>query len=46
MTWITDGMVTNLEPDILGCEVKWVLGALLQTKLVEVIEFLLSYFRS
>ena len=41
-----DGVIIHLKPDILECEVKWVLGALLQTKLVEVIEFLLSYFRS
>ena len=41
-----DGMITHLEPDILECEVKWALGASLQTKLVEVIEFQLSYFKS
>ena len=40
-----DGMVTHLEPDILECEVKWALGSL-QTKLVEVMEFQLSYFKS
>ena len=34
-----DGVITNLEPDILECEVKWALGAPLLTKLVEVIEF-------
>ena len=32
MTWITDGMVTNLEPDILGCEVKWVFGRITMNK--------------
>ena len=32
MTWITDGMVTNLEPDILGCEVKWALGSITTNK--------------
>ena len=41
-----DGVITHLEPDILECEVKWALGASLQTKLVEVIEFQLSYFKS
>ena len=38
-----DGVITNLEPDILESEVKW---ALKRTKLVEVIEFQLSYFKS
>ena len=38
-----DGVITHLEPDILECQVKW---ALLWTKLVEVMEFQLSYFRS
>ena len=37
-----DGVITNLEPDILDCEVKGALKALLRTKLVEVIEFQLS----
>ena len=41
-----DGVITQLEPDILECEVKWALKALLQTKLVEVMEFQWSYFRS
>ena len=41
-----NGVVTNLKPDILECEVKWPLGALLQTKPVEVTEFQLSYFKS
>ena len=36
-----DVVITHLEPDILECEVKWAL-----TKLVEVIEFPLSYFKS
>ena len=36
-----EGVITHLEPDILGCEVKW--EASLQTKLVEVMEFQLSY---
>ena len=41
-----DGVIALLEPDILECEVKWALGMSLQTKLVEVIEFQLSYFNS
>ena len=42
-----DGMLTPLKPDILECEVKWALGeASLRTKLVEVMELQLSYFRS
>ena len=41
-----DGVITHLEPDILECEVKWALGASLQTKLVEVMEFQSSYFKS
>ena len=40
-----DGVITHLQPDILECEVKWALEALLWTKLVEVIEFQLSYFK-
>ena len=36
-----DGMNTHLEPDILECEVKWA-----STKLVEVMGFQLSYFKS
>ena len=41
-----DGVITNLEPDILECEVKWALKASLRTKLVEVMEFQLSCFKS
>ena len=37
-----DGVVTHLEPDILDCEIKWALEALLLTKLVGVMEFWLS----
>ena len=40
-----DGVITHLEPDILECEVKWTLASL-RTKLVEVTEFQLSYFKS
>ena len=38
-----DGVITYLEPDILGCEVKWATS--LWIKLVEVMEFHLSYFK-
>ena len=41
-----DGVITHLEPDILECEVKWVLGSVTTNKLVEVMEFQLSYFKS
>ena len=41
-----DGVITQLEPDVLECEVMWALGSTLQTKLVKVIEFKLSYFKS
>ena len=37
-----DGAVIHLETYILECEVKWALG----TKVVEVMEFLLSYIKS
>ena len=40
-----DGVVTHLEPDILEREVNWVLRSI-NTKLVEVMEFQLSYFKS
>ena len=41
-----NGVITHLEPDILECEVKWALGSIITNKLVEVIEFQLSYFKS
>ena len=42
-----NGVITDLEPDILECEVKWALEkASLRTKLVEVMEFQLSPFKS
>ena len=40
-----DGVITHLEPDILEWEVKWALG-IITTKLVEVTDFQLSYFKS
>ena len=39
-----DGVILHLEPDILECEVKWALKSI-TTKLVEVMEFQLSYFK-
>ena len=41
-----DGVITHLEPDILECEVKWALESIIRTKLVEVMEFQLSCFKS
>ena len=41
-----DGVITHLEPDILKCEVKWALGSITMNKLVEVMEFQVSYFKS
>ena len=40
-----DGVITHLEPDTLECKVRWALGSI-TTKLVEVMEFQLSYFKS
>ena len=39
-----NGVITHLEPDILECEVKWASGSITKTKLVEVMEFQVSYF--
>ena len=41
-----NGVITHLEPDILECEVKWALESITRTKLVEVMESQLSYFKS
>ena len=41
-----DGMITHLEPDILECEDKWALESIIRTKLVEVMEFQVSCFKS
>ena len=41
-----NGVITHLEPDILECEVKWPQKASLRTKLVDVMEFQVSYFKS
>ena len=39
-------MITHLEPDILECEVKWALESITMNKLVEVMNFQLSYVKS
>ena len=41
-----DGLTTHLEQYILECEVKLALGNITTTKLVEVMEFQLNYFKS
>ena len=41
-----DGVITHLEPDILKCEVKWALGSVTMSKLMEVIQCQLSCFKS
>ena len=41
-----DGMITHLDPDILECEVEWALESITMNKLVEVMEFQLSCFKS
>ena len=41
-----DGVITHLEPEILECKVKWVLGSITMNKGVEVMEFQLIYFKS
>ena len=40
-----DDVITHLEPDILECDVKWPLESITGTKLVEGMEFQLSYFK-
>ena len=39
-------VIIHLEPDILECEVKWALESITMTKLVEVMKFQWSYFKS
>ena len=43
-----DGVITHLEPDILECEIKWVLGSITMNKASrsDRMEFQLSYFKS
>ena len=40
------GVIIHLEPDILECKIKWAIGNITTTKLVEVMEFHLSCFKS
>ena len=42
---LNDGMVIHIQPDILEYEVKWAFRSI-TTKLVEVMDFQLSYFKS
>ena len=41
-----NGVIFQLETDIMECEVKWGLGRITTNKTVEVMEFQLSYFKS
>ena len=41
-----DGVITQLEPDILECKVKWALESIIMNKASEGMEFQLSYFKS
>ena len=41
-----DDVITNLEPDILECEVKWASESITTNKASEVMEFQWSYFKS
>ena len=40
-----NGVITHLQPEVLECKVKWALGSI-TTKLVEMMELQLSYFKS
>ena len=39
-------MLTHLESDITDRKVKWAIGSITMNKLVEMMEFQLSYFKS
>ena len=41
-----DGVITNLQPDILECEVKWALGSISMNKASGSEDFQLSHFKS
>ena len=41
-----DAVITHLDTDILECKVQWALGSVTLNKLVEVMEFQLSYCKS
>ena len=40
-----DGVIIHLEPDILECKVKWAIGSITTTKLVEETECQLRYLK-
>ena len=40
------GVITDLEPDILECKVKWALGSITTNKASGGVKFQLSYFKS
>ena len=40
-----DGVITDLEPDLLECEVKWAFRSITMNKASAVMEFPLSYFK-
>ena len=39
-------VIIHLQPNILECKVKWALGSITMKKLVEGMEYQLSYFKS
>ena len=41
-----DSVISPVEPDILECKARWALGSITTTKLVGVMEFQLTYFKS
>ena len=41
-----DGVITQLEPDILECKIRWALGSITMNKASGGDEFQLSYFKS
>ena len=41
-----DSVITHPEPDILESKVKWALGSIIMNKLMEMMAFQVSYFKS
>ena len=41
-----NGVITHVEPDILESKVKWALGSIIMNKLMEMMAFQVSYFKS
>ena len=39
-------VISHLQPDIMECNVKWALGSITRNKVLEVMKFQLSYFKS